>query len=90
MNDKILLIDDDANISKMLSNVFRFEGYNIITAGNGKKGLELLNRQKDIGVVICDIKMPEMDGEKVLEQIRFRWPLIPVIMLTGFLELETA
>jgi len=90
MNNKLLLIDDDVNISKMLSNVFLFEGYNIVTAENGKKGLELLTSQKDIEVVICDIKMPEMDGEKVLEQIRLRQPLIPVIMLTGFLELETA
>jgi len=90
MNEKILFIDDDVNISKMLAKVFQFEGYNVITAENGKKGLELLTKQKDTGVVICDIKMPEMDGEKVLEQIRFRQPLIPVIMLTGFLELETA
>ena len=40
--------------------------------------------------MICDIKMPEMDGETVLEQIRCHYPLVPVIMLTGFLELETA
>ena len=74
----------------MLSNVFQFEGYNIVTAKNGRKGLEILTIQKDIGVVICDIKMPEMDGEKVLGKIRYIHPLIPVIMLTGFLELETA
>ena len=60
--NKILLIDDDINISKMLSNVFQFEGYNIVTAKNGRKGLEILTIQKDIGVVICDIKMLEMDG----------------------------
>ncbi|MGA1874591.1 MAG: response regulator [bacterium] len=87
---QILLIDDDVSISKMLSNVFRFEGYKVITAENGPKGLEILSLQKDVEVVICDIKMPEMDGEKVLEQIRYHHPLIPVIMLTGFLELETA
>jgi len=90
MGHKILLIDDDVNISKMLSNIFRFEGYAPITAENGRKGLETLASHQDIEVTVCDIKMPEMDGEKVLEQIRGHYPLIPVIMLTGFLELETA
>jgi len=90
MGHKILLIDDDINISKMLSNVFRFEGYIAMTAENGRRGLEILASQQDIEVVICDIKMPEMDGETVLEQIHCHYPLVPVIMLTGFLELETA
>ncbi|MEW6381322.1 MAG: response regulator [bacterium] len=90
MGHKILLIDDDISISKMLSNVFRFEGYSAFTAENGRKGLEILSSHQEIEVVICDIKMPEMDGEKVLEQIRSHYPLVPVIMLTGFLELETA
>ncbi|MCL6584084.1 MAG: response regulator [bacterium] len=90
MGHKILLIDDDANILRMLSSVFRFEGYSVITAEGGRKGLEILYFDQEIEVVICDIKMPQMDGEKVLEQIRSRYPLIPVIMLTGFLELETA
>ena len=90
MPNKVLLIDDDINIAKMLASVFRFEGYKIATAENGRKGLKILEQQKDIEVVICDIKMPEMDGEKVLEQIRYQYPLLPVIMLTGFLDLETA
>ncbi|MEW5803828.1 MAG: response regulator [bacterium] len=90
MGHEILLIDDDVSISKMLSNVFRYEGYVVSTAENGRKGLELLSSRQETAVVICDIKMPEMDGEKVLEQIRIHYPLIPVIMLTGFLELETA
>lgn len=90
MRHTLLLIDDDSNISKMLSNVFRFEGFEALTADNGRKGLDILTSQQTIEVVICDIKMPEMDGETVLSQICYRHPLIPVIMLTGFLELETA
>ena len=90
MEEKILLVDDDSIIREVISDILEAEGYQVMTGANGVEALDILGSAKDIGVVICDIKMPKMGGEEVLRKIHFLYPLIPVIMLTGFVDLETA
>ncbi|MDY6864277.1 MAG: response regulator [Thermodesulfobacteriota bacterium] len=90
MEEKILLVDDEQIIREVIGEIFKDNGYQVITASSGPQAIEILSSKEDIGVVVCDIKMPKMSGEEVLAKIRFLYPLIPVVMLTGFVDLETA
>lgn len=67
---KILIVDDDKDIVQLLEIYVRNEGYEPITAYNGKEALTKLNTNPDISLVILDIMMPEMDGMEVIKQVR--------------------
>ena len=77
----IMVVDDDAVIVKMLERILRLEGYDVITAGDGKAALLLLEKAKP-DLVILDIMMPGLDGVQVLKLMRER-SNVPVIMLTA-------
>jgi DNA-binding NtrC family response regulator len=79
---KILVIDDDAGIRNLLGTLLSRKGYDVVLADGGRKGLDLLRRERP-DVVVLDLKMPEMDGMAVLQQIRNLNPGQPVIILTG-------
>lgn len=87
---KILLVDDEKDFVEMLSLRLNEVGEKVVTAYNGKECLEMLEKKKDIDVVILDIKMPGMDGIETLKEIKKRFPLVEVIMLTGHGSTETA
>jgi DNA-binding response OmpR family regulator len=77
----IMVVDDDAVIVKMLERILRLEGYDVITAGDGKAALLLLEKAKP-DLVILDIMMPGLDGIQVLQIMR-QHSDVPVIMLTA-------
>ena len=79
---KILVVDDDKEIVQLLEIYVRNEGYEPVAAYNGKDALTKLNTTPDIGLVILDIMMPEMDGMEVVKQIR-KDSSIPVLMLSA-------
>jgi two-component system response regulator HydG len=79
---KILLIDDEAGIRKLLSISLRGEGYDVITAKNGKRGIELFEQEAP-SIVLTDIKMPGTDGIGVLKRIKEINPETEVIVITG-------
>ena len=79
---KILVIDDDRGIRSLLDTLLRRKGYNVVLAENGRKGLDLF-RQARPDVIVLDLKMPEMDGLAVLQQIRRVDLTQPVIIFTG-------
>jgi len=85
---KILIIDDEAPIRRVLRDILENESYQAEEAGNGKEALQLIKEQ-EYDAVFCDIKMPEMDGIEVLEAIRQESD-VPVIMLSGHGTIETA
>lgn len=85
----ILIIDDEDNIRNGLSLALQDEGYAIQSATDGKQGLEKLNLFLP-DVVICDVKMPEINGIELLTQAKKKHPNIPIIMLTGHAGLEDA
>jgi DNA-binding NtrC family response regulator len=89
MKKQLLIVDDESEIRDMLSRHFRFEGYEVETAPDGRKALEILSKIP-IRVVISDIQMPEMDGISMLEAIRDHYPMIRVIMITGYVTLNNA
>jgi DNA-binding NtrC family response regulator len=79
---KILVIDDEQGIRNLLDTLLRRKGYDVILAESGRKGLELFRREHP-DVIVLDLKMPEVDGIAVLEQVRSLNPGQPVIVLTG-------
>ena len=85
----ILLIDDEKSIRNVLKDILQHEGYRIEEAADGEQGLQKLASQP-FDLVLCDIKMPKMDGLEVLQQIMQLQPDVPVIMISGHGTIETA
>jgi two-component system nitrogen regulation response regulator NtrX len=86
---RILIADDQTAVREELAYAMQFEGYRTAEAPDGEAALALLE-QGDVGVVLLDIKMPGLDGLQVLQRIRERWPGVPVVMITGHGDIETA
>ncbi|MBW1782655.1 MAG: response regulator [Deltaproteobacteria bacterium] len=86
---KVLLVDDEKDFVEMLSLRLQEAGEKVSPAYSGKECLEALE-QLNIDVVVLDIKMPGMDGIETLREIKKRFPLVEVIMLTGHGSTETA
>ncbi|MDA7712069.1 sigma-54 dependent transcriptional regulator [Flavobacteriaceae bacterium] len=88
---KILLIEDEESIRRVLSRILSEdnETYQISEAEDGKAGWDILQEQK-FDLVLCDIKMPKMDGIEVLQKALQQQPNLPFIMLTGHGNVETA
>ncbi len=89
---RVLVVDDEQDFTEMLSLRLQEAGERVETAFNGQQCLEVLEKKGSNGVdvVILDIKMPGMDGIQVLKEIKKRFPLVEVIMLTGHGTTETA
>ena len=85
---RILIIDDEAPIRRVLRDILENENYQVEDASTGKEALQHIKDQ-EFDAVFCDIKMPEMDGIEVLESIRQESD-VPVIMLSGHGTIETA
>ncbi|TGD59115.1 sigma-54-dependent transcriptional regulator [Flavobacterium humi] len=88
---KILIIEDEASIRRVLVKILSEENdtYKVEEAEDGIKGLEKI-KSEDYDLVLCDIKMPKMDGEEVLEAVKKIKPEIPMVMISGHGDLETA
>lgn len=85
----ILIIDDEKAIRKTLSEILSYEGYKIDDAENGEEGLKKL-KEKNYDAVLCDIKMPKVDGIEFLEKSKEINPDVPIIMISGHGTIETA
>ncbi|QTD38361.1 sigma-54-dependent Fis family transcriptional regulator [Polaribacter batillariae] len=88
---KILIIEDEAAIRRVLSKIIseENEAYVVEEAEDGLAGIEMI-KDKDYDLVLCDIKMPKMDGVEVLEKAKKIKPEIPVVMISGHGDLDTA
>jgi two-component system nitrogen regulation response regulator NtrX len=85
----ILIIDDEKAIRKTLSEILSYEGYKIDEAGDGEEGFRKF-KEKEYDVILCDIKMPKMDGIEFLEKAKESNPDLPIIMISGHGTIETA
>ncbi len=85
----ILIIDDEKAIRKTLGEILSYEGYKIDEAADGEEGLRLF-KEKTYDVVLCDIKMPKMDGIEFLDKAGEINADVPVIMISGHGTIETA
>jgi len=82
-----LLVDDEENIRTLYGDALEEVGYNVITASNGDRALELIEKSKSGGIdlVVLDIKMPGLDGVEVLTRIKNDMnPDLPVILLSAY------
>jgi two-component system, NtrC family, nitrogen regulation response regulator NtrX len=86
---QILIIDDEKAIRKTLTEILSYEGYKIEEASDGEEGLRKF-KEKSFDVVLCDIKMPKLDGIEFLDKAREVNPDVPVIMISGHGTIETA
>jgi DNA-binding NtrC family response regulator len=86
---RILIIDDEKSIRNTLREILTYEKYEVQEAADGAEGLKLAEKEK-FDIVLCDIKMPKMDGLEVLEKIQAVRPEVPVIMISGHGNIETA
>jgi DNA-binding NtrC family response regulator len=88
---KILIIEDEAAIRRVLSKIISEENrsYDVTEAEDGLEGLELVSKM-DYDLILCDIKMPKMDGVEVLQKMKSMAPEIPIIMISGHGDLDIA
>ncbi len=80
---KILVVDDDLHIQKLYKEELEEEGYQVVIAGTGSKAMELF-QQEDPDLVTLDILMPDVDGIKLLRQMKEKKPRLPIIMSTAY------
>lgn len=89
MKVRILVVDDEEEIREMVRRHFRFLGFHVDTAENGRAALAIMQEQR-YDIVISDIMMPEMTGTDMLREIRKQYPMTHVIMMTGYVTLDNA
>ena len=85
-----MLVDDEVPFVETMTKRLEKRELNVITALSGKEALETLNTNRNVDVVILDVKMPGMDGIETLKEIKKAYPLIEVVMLTGHATVESA
>ena len=86
---KILIIDDEKAIRKTLIEILNFEGYKTDEASDGEEGLKKFS-EKTYDLVLCDIKMPKLDGIEFLEKAKMLNADVPIIMISGHGNIDTA
>ena len=79
---KILVVDDEARMRKLVKDFLTIKGYQVVEAGDGEEAVEIFFQQKDIALILLDVMMPKMDGWEVLKTIRLH-SKVPIIMLTA-------
>ena len=84
---KILIIDDEADIRDTLEMALGFGGYEVEAVKGGQEALEVV-RQRSFDLIICDYRMPGMDGVETLEALKKLAPWVPVVLVSGFLSDE--
>lgn len=86
---KILIIDDEKSIRSTLKEILEYENYQVEEAADGGEGLVKVDKEK-FDIILCDIKMPKMDGLEVLEKLQEKHSDIPVVMISGHGNIDTA
>lgn len=90
INPFILLVDDEVGFVEAITRRLVKRDLNVISAFSGPEALESLSKNKNLDVVVLDVKMPGMDGIETLKEIKKEYPLVEVIMLTAHATVETA
>ena len=79
---KILVVDDETRMRKLVSDFLKKNGYQVIEAADGSEALDIFFEQQDIALIILDVMMPKMDGWQVCKELR-SYSKVPIIMLTA-------
>ena len=79
---KILIVDDEMRIRKLIHDFLKMNGYTCVEAADGEEAIDIFYTDKSIGLIILDVMMPKMDGWEVCREIR-QYSKVPIIMLTA-------
>lgn len=88
-NARILIVDDDENIRKVLTTILEDEGYNVESVGTGKKAIERTNN-KFYRLALIDIRLPDMEGTELLTKMKDTTPKMRKVIITGYPTLQNA
>jgi two-component system chemotaxis response regulator CheY len=84
---RVLIVDDEANIRKIIRLALTKTGYDVIEASDGEKAIEVLGTDDNppmVDLILCDLRMPHFNGMETIAYFRSRYPSVPVIVLTGY------
>ena len=79
---KILVVDDESRMRKLVKDFLEREGFEVLEAGDGMEAMEIFYEEKEIALIILDVMMPKMDGWQVCREVR-QSSKVPIIMLTA-------
>ena len=85
-NGRVLVVDDEPDIRKVVRMTLQKAGYEVIEAENGEKAIEAINTGENrllLDVLICDIRMPKINGVEAIAYFQQEWPRVPIIVLTS-------
>jgi len=90
---RVLIVDDEPSIRKAVSRILSKAQYEVVEAGDGAQAITLLNKGDNplvVDAILCDIRMPKINGTEAIAYFRSHHPLIPVVVLTGCLDIGVA
>jgi two-component system chemotaxis response regulator CheY len=90
---RILVIDDEEDVREVLRLHLESEGFNVLEAENGEEGIKTLrsgDNMINVGLILCDIRMPKVNGVECVDFLKREAPGIPVVMVTGYPDTEMA
>lgn len=92
MQHKILVVDDEKEVRETIKLQLKGTGLEVIEAEDGKKGIEVLDAENviTVDVILCDVRMPNINGVGAVAYFRREYPSIPVIVLTGYPDVKLA
>jgi len=88
---RILIVDDEESIRKALRVTLSKAGYDVVEAQDGEKGIEAIGADDNplmVDVIICDIRMPKINGLEAIAFFRQQYPSVPVLVLTGYPDIQ--
>ena len=89
----VLVVDDEEQIRKVVGMTLKKAGYDVQEAEDGKRAIEVLNEGENpllVDVIICDIRMPKINGTEAIAYFRSQYPSTPVVVLTGYPDVQLA
>lgn len=92
MTHKVLIVDDEEDVRRTIRLQLTGTGYELLEAGDGEQAIALLNAENALLVdaIICDVRMPKINGVEAVAYFRREYPSIPVIVLTGYPDVKLA
>jgi len=92
-NGRVMIVDDEPDIRKVVRMTLQKAGYDVLEAEDGEKAIEVINTGENrlmLDVIICDIRMPKINGVEAIAYFRKEYPRVPVVVLTGFPDVNMA
>ncbi len=90
---RVLVVDDEPDVRKVIKRILTKAGYDVIEAEDGEKAIEAIKKGDNpllLDVIISDIRMPKINGIEAINYFQQQWPRVPIIVLTGFPDMEMA